>query len=249
MIDLHLLRVLTVKDLRVRYRSAVFGYFWAAAPTLFSAAVYAGAFGALGVRRPVGGWGAFLAGVAVWQWTVGVLGHSTALYARNLPLLRRLPLRWTNHALACVLCEAAPLAAVLPLAAGAAFALGAPPPPSALILLPLLFVAQAAALAGWAAAAGAANAFVRDIERLAAPFATALFFATPVAFDPALLPPAARALLPLNPAAVFVEAWRAAFTGTLDARLLGAALIHAAAGLALAAAVERAAAPRLAEYA
>lgn len=249
MIDLDLLRVLVVKNLRMRYRSAVFGYLWAAAAPLMSAAIYAAAFGALGVRRPPIGWGAFLVGVAAWHWIAGVLGHSTTLYLRNLNLLRRLPVRWTNHALACVLVEAAPVAAILPLAAAYGILQGDRPPLSALVLLPLLAAAQAAALAGWASAAGAANVFVSDFERLSGPFAAALFFATPVAYDPSVLPPALQAWLALNPAAVFVEAWRGAFNGNLEAPLLAAALLHAVFGLTLAAAVERLCARRLAEYA
>ncbi|MBI3552406.1 MAG: ABC transporter permease [Elusimicrobia bacterium] len=249
MIDLDLLRVLTQKDLRVRYRSALLGYLWAAASPLIFAAIYFVAFRTLGVRRPAAGWGGFLLGVAVWQWTAGAYASSVTLYARNSTLLRRIAPRWTNHVTACVLCEAAPVAAVLPLGVAIAVAQGSTPSFLAPAAILFLAAAQTAALTGWASAAAAVSVVVRDLERLTGPLTTALFFLTPVAFDRAIFPAAAQAWLAFNPAFVFVEAWRAALAGTLDMPLTVAAALHAAFGIALTAAVERLCAPRLAEYA
>jgi ABC-type polysaccharide/polyol phosphate export permease len=240
--------VLTAKNLKVRYRSALLGYAWAAASPLIYGAIYLGAFSALGVRRPDAGWAATLVGVAVWQWTAGVVSSSPSLALRNLALLRRVPLRWNDHVIAGVLCEAAPVAAVLPLAALLALWRGETPGPLAVLLLPFLAVAQTAALAGWASAAAAGNALVRDVDRMTGPLLMALFLGTPVMFEPSTLPAAVQRWLVLNPAAVFVEAWRGAFAGSLSGPLLAAAAAHAAVGAGLAVLVQRAGGRRLAEF-
>lgn len=247
--NLDLLISLAQKELRVRYRTALFGYFWAAALPLLSAGLYAAAFKMLSVPRPGLGWGSFLIGVAAWQWAAGAVACAPGLYLRSLSLVRSVPLRWGHHAAAAALCEGAPLLAVLPIAVALGAARGELRDPLALAAMPLLALAQTAAFAGWTCAAASANVVLRDVERLGGLLTAALFFATPVVFVPELLPPLLRTWLMLNPAAVFVEAWRGAFDGTLGAPLLAAAAAHAAFGLALAAAVEGKWGRRLPEFA
>ncbi len=245
--DADLLFVLTMKDLRVRYRGAAFGCLWALFLPLFYAAMYKISFGALGIGR-AGGLGELLIGTAVLQWTAGAVGSAPKIFLRDSALLRRVPTRWTFHAAAEVLCQAAPFVAALPVVAVFLAAEGRRPSPLALFYGPLLGLAQAAALAGWAAAAAASNLVVRDVERLSVPLATALFFATPVAYSVSALPAWARPWLALNPAAVFVEAWRQALAGAVDGRLAFAACVHAAVGLAMMFFIERFAGRRLAEF-
>ena len=249
MIERDLLLVLTLKDLRVRYRSTVLGYLWAVLPPALNAGVLATAFASLGVRVPDGGWGAFLIGVASWQWFAGVIASAPSLYLRNATLVSRMPARWGHHASAAVICEAAPLAAILPLAACASLLFPPRCPLSGWVAFPLLFVAQAVALSGWACFGASLNLLARDAERAAGPLAMALFFITPVAYAPEALQPEVRKWLVLNPAAVFVEAWRAAFIGALSASQAAAIAAHAAAGVVLLAAVTRAARTRLSEFA
>ena len=112
-----------------------------------------------------------------------------------------------------------------------------------------MLAAQAAALTGWVSAAGAAGVLVRDVERASGPLAKALFFATPVAFDPAVLPASWRLWLLANPAAVFVESWRCCLAGRWDPSVAAAAGVHAVLGLAAAALISSLVSPRLAEYA
>ena len=249
MISRDLLLVLALKDIKVRYRNTLFGLLWAAAAPIVYAGIYGAAFGLLGVKRPVAGWAGFLVGVAAWQWTAGTISAAPTLYLRNLSLLQRMPPRWGYHAAATVLCESAILLAILPVAAALSLTEGAPASFSALVSFPLLAVAQTAALTGWASAAATTNLVLRDVERLTPPLITLLFFFTPVAFSSEHFPPAYRTWLLLNPAAVFVEGWRAAFVGTLSGPLIAAALLHAALGLLLTAVLKRFFWPRLAEFA
>jgi len=215
---------------------------------LLYAGIYAAGFDLLGVRRTAVGLPAFLVGVASWQWTAGVIGSGSSLFARNLSLVQRMPARWGHHAAAAVLCESAPLAAILPLAAALAVVRGGLPPPAALAAILFLAVAQAAALSGLTMLLASANVFLRDVERLSAPLTMVLFFVTPVAFAPEVFHPGMRAWLMLNPAAVFVEGWRAAWAGTLGTPLLAAAGLHAAGGLILLASAARFCGPRLARF-
>ena len=243
MLDWRLLRALLVKDLRARYRPTLLGYWADLALSGAAVLVYAGAFGALGVKLPPGSWPVFLAGAASWQWTAGVIGAAPSLYGRNARLLRRFSPRWTEHVLAGVLCEAAPAAGLLAVGLLGAAAHGLLD--ASWLLLPLFAAAQAAVLTGWGSLAAAAGVPLRDVQRLSGPASKALFFFTPVAFDPAVLPAALAAWLPANPAAVFVQSWRAALTGApLGWTALG---LHSVFGLLLAAAAARASS-RLAEY-
>lgn len=216
-----LLRELTLRDLRIRYKQSVMGVLWAILTPLvvvLAGAIIRWAFASLagGTVAPIE-----LGGLAVksiyWSFFVGALGFGTASLTANLPLVTKvyfprelLPIsavltQLVDSAVGCMA-----LALVFPLY-GLGHAIGI------LWLIPLtvLLIALTTAVAMFAACA---NVFYRDAKHVVQLVTSFGIFFTPVFFDlDAFGPAGARAFL-LNPLTPLLEGARLAVMHGHDLR-------------------------------
>lgn len=203
------------RDLRSRFVGSISGWLWLLVNPLLLLAVYALVFGVIfrarapeGLEIPFAAWLA----VGMWPWLAfsDAIQRASESIPRYAALISKVPIRRE------LLTLSAGLSAALLQLAGYVFVLIAivllgthihPEglPAAVLSLVAILLLACALGLV-----AAALRVFVRDLEHLVPTLLMLWFFATPILYDPQLVPERLRALLLLNPMAGLVGDLRAA---------------------------------------
>lgn len=243
-----LLYLLVLKELRVRYKSSILGYFWALANPLAFTAVYYVAFRLI-LKTDVPNYPLFLVtGMFPWTWLMNALVQSTGAYRGNPSLVRKvrlpraiLPLSTTvQHMVHFVFSLPILLAAVV-LSTGQVHA-------SWIVLVPIATAVELAIIYPLALMLAAFNAAVRDVEYLVAIVLQMLFFLTPIVYPMSAIPAAHRAYFNLNPATPMIAVWRRVlYDGVLDGPAVARCAVFALVASAAAYFVHRAIAPRVGE--
>ncbi len=206
------------REVESRYTGSVGGIFWALANPLVQLALYAVVFGVL-LRAPaeaLGGWRfpAFLA-IALWPWLM--FGDSVRRAMDCLPangsLIRKVAFPHELLVVAAVggtfIIHALGWAAVL-----VALRLwGEPVSFAGLVLALPLLAAQFAFTLGVGAFLAALQVVLRDVEQAVGLALTVVFYATPIVYPLALIPPPYRDWLALNPLAYVVTRYRDLLAG------------------------------------
>lgn len=206
-----LLRQLTLRDLRVRYKQAVLGLFWAVLmPALI---VLAGVVVRLAVAHATGhaldvrAVGAVAVKALPWAFFSGALGAATPSLTNNASLLGKVYFPREVIPLGALIAQAIDIAIGTLVLALALPWLGGRLT-GALVWLPLLAALLVLLTLAAALAASAANLFFRDVRYLVQVVLTFGVFFTPVFFEPSSFGPLGRRLLWLNPIAPLVEGAR-----------------------------------------
>lgn len=243
-----LLYLLVLKELRVRYKSSILGYFWALANPLAFTVVYYVAFQVI-LKTGVPNYALFLiTGMFPWTWLMNALVQSTAAYRGNPSLVRKvrlpraiLPLSTTvQHMVHFVFAIPILLAAVV-LSTGHSHL-------SWIVLVPVATAVELAIIYPLGVMLAAFNAAVRDVEYLVTIALQMLFFLTPVVYPVSAIPEAHRVYFDLNPATPIIEVWRRVlYDGVLDGPAAARCAVFALVAGAAAYFVHRAMAPRIGE--
>lgn len=210
-----LLYMLTLRDIKVKYKQSVMGFLWAILMPLIITA--AGIVVKVGLARVGGRAVAFpeIAGVMVkalpWAFFVASIRASTACLASNASLVTKIafpravfPLSAVASALFDLFIASTVVIAIL---AVAPVHVGA-----TALLAPLLVLVLVLQVAGLALLLSAANLFFRDVKYLVEVVLTFAIFFTPVFYDSSMFGRWGR-LLRLNPVAPVLEALAAYVTG------------------------------------
>jgi lipopolysaccharide transport system permease protein len=231
---LELLYVLVLKDLRVRYKGSVLGYFWALANPLAFTAVYYVAFKLI-IPTTTDHFALYLVtGLFPWVWAANALIQSSAAYRSNLSLVRKVRLPRAIVPLSSIVQEMVHFLFAVPiLAIGVALATGATHA-AWIWIIPAMALVQLAMLYPLGLILAATNVLVRDVEHLVGVALQMLFFLTPIVYSAESIPGAYRPYFVLNPFVPMIGAWRTAlYRGDLDVAAIGRCLLFAgAAGLA-----------------
>ena len=194
-----LVRELTRKELKVRYRNSFLGYVWSVASPAAQALVYFFAFKVI-VRIAVDDYGLFLiAGLFTWQWFVNSLTVCTSIFLFNASLIKKVAFPRQALPLASVLNDGIHFALSLPVIAVVAAAYGVWPQLSWLYGLPILVCLQFLLILWFGLLVSSVNLFFRDLERLVTILLSIVFYATPVIYRMDMVPERFRILLFLNP--------------------------------------------------
>jgi lipopolysaccharide transport system permease protein len=197
--SLDLVRELTRKELKVRYRNSFLGYVWSVASPAAQALVYYFAFKVI-VRIAVEDYGLFLiAGLFVWQWFANSLTVCTSVFLSNASLIKKVAFPREALPLSSVLNDGLHFALSLPVIAVVAAAYGVWPQLSWLYGLPILVCLQFLLILGFGLLVSSVNLFFRDLERLVTILLSIAFYATPVIYRLDMVPERFRTLLFLNP--------------------------------------------------
>lgn len=214
-----LLYELSLRDLRVRYKQALFGLAWALlTPALV---LFAGLIVRVAVARSAGRGGdaAETAAIAVkalpWSFFASAVAGAAGSLSSNASLLTKVYFPREVLPIAAVAAHLVDLAAgaLAATALLAALGVGASPAllwvPPLVLLLVLLTVAASLVLS-------CANVFFRDVKYVVQVLLTFGIFFTPVLFEPAMLGPRLGRLVMLNPMSPIFEGLRLAVVNGHD---------------------------------
>ncbi len=206
---------LALRDIKVRYKQAVFGVAWAVLQPLAGVVVFTVVFGRLvnvpsdGIPYPLFA----LIGVAAWSYTSNGVARAAESLVSNSALVTKV---YFPRLLA-------PVASILPglldllfslLAIGVFLAIYQVRPTWAIVTLPLWLLMMIVSVLGIGLWLGTLNVSYRDIGQAIALLIQMWFFITPVAYPSSIVPPAWRAFYFVNPMAGMVEGFRWALAGT-----------------------------------
>ena len=218
---IELLYLLVLKDIKVRYKSSVLGYFWAIANPFAFALVYWVAFKFI-MRVEMENYSIFLiAGLFPWLWLSNGITQATCSYQNNSSLIKRVNLNRAILPLSNVMQEMAHFLFAFPviviflaLSGEHAFYW------SWLWQVPLMMAAQLAFMYPAALIFAVANVYVRDIAYLVSIGFSLLFFVTPMVYPIEMVPEAFRGYFALNPLHAMIACWRSVFLhGQIDTGL------------------------------
>lgn len=233
------LRLLTLRDLKVRYSTSLLGYLWSILDPLVMSLIYWFIFTQL-MKREIGEepYIVFLlCAMLPWVWFNGAVGDSTRAFLRDVKLVRSVALpRWVW--VARIVCsKGVEFLLSLPVLAFFAILNGAGVN-WLLVLYPLGVVLMAALVLGLGLIIAPLVVFFRDLERATKLILRVLFYASPVIYGVSDLPAAVAPLAWANPLSGIFSLFRAGFfPEQLDWALVGVSAAITAAILALGIAV------------
>jgi len=209
------LRLLTIRDLKVRYSTSLLGYLWSILDPLLMSLIYWFIFTQL-MQRSLGEapYIVFLlCAMLPWVWFNGAVNDSTKAFLRDVRLVRSVALpRWVWVA-RIVASKGIEFLLSLPVLAVFAILNGAKPN-WMLAFYPLAIVLMAALVFGLGLILAPLVVFFRDLERATKLVLRVLFYASPVIYGVTDLHGAAAAVAPLawaNPLAGIFSLFRAGF--------------------------------------
>ena len=206
-----LIRNLVMKELKLKYRGSVLGFFWSLLNPLAMVATYTLAFKyIIGIQQP--GFAFFiLPGIMAWTFFANASMLSTGALIEGTPLIKAvafpraiLPLSTT---LFCLIQYVLMIVTVLPLT----FLFYKVPSPGLLLLFPVFLTLQLAFTVGASLVLAAATTFFRDVRHFVEIALPILFWLTPIVYQLSQAPPWLRTVLLASPMSAFVVAYQRIF--------------------------------------
>jgi len=212
-----LIFVLTQKEIKIRYKNTVLGYFWSLANPLAFAFVFFIAFKVI-MRVPMEDYALFLiAGLFPWQWFATSLNASAVVLLANASLIKKVNFSRNIIPFAMVLQDMIHFVLSIPVIVLFMFIYDKAPALSWIYGIPLLLGVQFLMIYGLSLIVASVNLFFRDIERLTSIFMTLLFYFTPIIYPETMIPEKYSSWIYLNPASPLMISWRNLFLkGSLE---------------------------------
>ena len=206
------LKLLTARDLRVRYSTSALGYLWSILDPLLMSLIYWFVFTQV-FQRPVGTepYIVFLlTALLPWVWFNGAISDMTRAFLRDVKLVRSVSLPrsiWVNRIMLGKGVEfllSLPILAVFAIVSGAQLSW-------LIVVFPLAIVLQGALITGLGLIIAPLVVFFRDLERATKLMLRVLFYASPIIYSISDLPAAVQPLAWVNPLSGIFSLYRAAF--------------------------------------
>lgn len=211
-----LLYLLVLKELKVRYKRSVLGYFWAIANPFVFAMVYWVAFKFI-MRVQMENYIVFiLTGMFPWGWLSQSMTQGTGSFTNNLSLVRRVNLPKLILPLSNVIQEMVHFIFAIPVVFFFIAITGEHINPLSLLWqIPLMLVLQALFVFPLTVIGAVLNVYVRDIQYLVGILFSVLFFTTPMVYPISMVPEGYQGYFKLNPAYWLIDSWRIVFAGNI----------------------------------
>lgn len=218
---LELLRMLVIKDLKIKYKASAIGLLWSLLNPLLMMLVYSAIFGAV-IKSPRPQFPIFImAGLLPWNFfatsiqpaTLSIVGSAALVKKTRFPNAL-LPLSivisgFINFLISMVL--------LFGLLAFYRHPLGV-----SIVALPVLLVSELLFIGGLSLLLSSLNVLFRDIEHFLGILLTVWFFATPILYPrSAIQNPLASTVLGLNPMTWLIEGYQAIFYGVAQVEAPG----------------------------
>ena len=205
-LTLHLVK----RDLRLRYRESVLGWFWAVLLPGAQAAVLVFVFQYV-LQLGIESYAAFVfAGILPWTWFSNSLAAATGQFLENRDLVRQPGFSPPLLVVVVMISNFFAFLAGLPVLALLMWWFGKPVS-AAVAYFPLLVLVEALLIAGAGIFVATLNVFYRDVYYLVSVGTMLLFYLTPVFYEPPASLPAYQFVMLMNPAAGLVESFRSIF--------------------------------------
>lgn len=212
-----LLRNLTTRDLKVRYRNSVLGFLWAWGNPIMMTLVFTVVFQVL-APNSIKNYPLFiLIGWLTWGFTTSGINDGIGSIVSNSNLVKKVWFPRIVLPASAVLANAANFLLALPLVIVLIVLYQVPVDPLVLVTyFPVVFVSQLALVMGISFLLSAANVYYRDTGVIIGVFLTAWFFLTPVFYSVPQLTENSRLVYYLNPMASIIEGYRNIFYGSTN---------------------------------
>ena len=198
---------LLVRQLKVRYRGSVLGFVWTFLNPLLLMAVYALVF-RFYMRIAVPNYALFLlAGLLPWQWFASSLNEGTNAIVGGSSLVTKSLFPTEILPTVVVLANMVNFLLSIPLLVVAGWIYGIAPSPLPWLSLVPVIVLQCGFTLGLVLALAALNVHYRDVQHIVSNLLLLWFFLTPIVYPESQVPERMRALLLLNPIALFIHAY------------------------------------------
>jgi len=208
-----LVYVLTQKEIKVRYKNSVFGYFWSIMHPLAFALMFYMAFKVF-MKVKIEDYPLFLiTALFPWQWFSNSVSSSLFVLMDNASLIKKLNFPRELIPLSCVINHSMHFLLSVPVILIFVYIYGRSPSWWLPLGLVLVFVPQFLLSYGISLAVSSLHLFFRDLDRLVSIFLTLLFYMTPVVYGEDMLPENYKYILYLNPMAPLIICWRRLFFG------------------------------------
>lgn len=216
-----IVRVLTQKELKVKYKSSVLGYFWSIGNPLAFGLVYFIAFKIV-MKIQVENYTVFLiSALFPWQWFGNSINSAPSVFISNTSLIKKVNFPRSLLPLTQVLLDMIHFILAIPVIVLFLLLYRVYPSITWLWGIPALLVVQLLMVYGLCLIVSSANLFFRDLERLTVIFTTLLFYFTPIIYPTSMVPREFQFILNLNPLGVLMTSWRNLFLyGKIDVLLL-----------------------------
>ncbi len=217
---------LTTRELKIRYRGSLLGFFWTFLNPLLLMAVYALVFSVF-MRQQIPHYTYFMfVGLLPWIWFSSALLSGTSSLSAKRDLLTRVKFPPQVLPAVTILAEFCNYLLAVPLMLALGLLSGIAPGPAAL-LFPLVVLVQALFTVAVVLATSALNVFYRDLQHVLGNVITLWFFLVPVVYAQDAIPHAFRVPVVYgDPMAAVITSYQAVFYyGRLpDFRALGVAV-------------------------
>jgi len=208
---LDLITVLTKKEIKVRYKNSVLGYFWSIANPLLYALIFYFVFKVI-MRFQIKDYSLFLiSGLFPWQWVNNSIMGSAGSFVGNVSLIKKVRFPRLFLPLSQVLNDAFHFLVSIPVIILFLLFYDKYPSITWLYGIPLLIIPTFLVIYGLSLAVSSVNLFFRDLQYLMALLLTILFYLTPIFYTIKFVPEKYRYLIYINPFTPLITNWRSLF--------------------------------------
>jgi len=206
-----LISVLTAKELKVRYKNSILGYFWSVLNPLSMALIFLFAFKKV-LKIPIENYTFFLiCGLFPWQWFSNSVMVSTNILLANATLIKKINFPSYIIPLVSVLNDMIHFMMSIPIILGFALFYKILPTATWIYGILLLTISQFLLTLGISLFISSLNLFFRDLERIVNIGVTILFYGTPIFYEMNFVPQKYKSFIIINPLAGIIENWRNLF--------------------------------------
>ncbi len=223
-----LIRNLTARDLKVRYRNSLLGFLWAWGNPILMTLVFTTVFKIL-LNSEVTRFPLFIMiGWLVWSFTTSAIGDGINSVVMNSNLVKKIYFPRQVLPISSVLANAGNFLLALPLLAALILFYRVEVGLPLLLYFPIIFISQVAFVMGLVLFFSAVHVYYRDTAVIVGVSLTAWFFLTPVFYPVKFLTgdwngiDLARLMYILNPMASIIESYRNIFYGSIEGASPGA---------------------------
>ena len=206
-----LIMILAQKEVKVRYKNNVLGYFWSLANPLASALVFYFAMQVI-FKSSISDYPLFLIiGLFTWQWFNNYLIGACGVFLLNASLIKKSVFPRSVLPIALDIQDTFHFAMSIPITLAFMYFYDLPFGLSIIAGAVLLIPAQFLLLLGIGLALSSINLFFRDMERILGIALNMLMYLSPVIFPIDRVPAPYGSWMQFNPMTPLIEAWRGVF--------------------------------------
>jgi lipopolysaccharide transport system permease protein len=206
-----LITVLTIKEIKVKYKKSVLGYFWSVLHPLCLAVIFYFVFKFV-IKIPIENFTLYLiSGLFPWQWFSNSVSASATSLIGNASLIKKVNFPRYFIPLSGVLNDTFHFVLSLPVIFTFAFYYKIYPTFTWFYSIPLLLIPQFFLTCGCAFIVSSINLFFRDLERIVVIVLNILFYATPIIYDINMVPEKFKTYFLFNPLYSIIEGWHNIF--------------------------------------